>query len=155
MCLSLCVCAQSPSHVRLFATLWTEAHQAPLSMEFSRQEYWSGLPFLPLGDLPDPGTEPRLLGLLHLLHWLAGRFFTTSATSSTLKHVGNYKDLGNKYQRERKRNLTYGTRVRCCLKSVPRGQSSEQVSCLVAATKENCILEPICGEYLMVRVEGW
>ena len=46
------------SHVRLFATLWTVAHQAPLSMGFSRQEYWSGLPFLPPGDLPNPAVEP-------------------------------------------------------------------------------------------------
>ena len=43
---------------RLFATLWTAAHQVPLSMEFSRQEYWSGLPFPSPGDLPDPGIEP-------------------------------------------------------------------------------------------------
>ena len=50
---------KSLSRVRLFATLWTVAHQAPLSMGFSRQEYWSGLPFPPPGDLPDPGTEPR------------------------------------------------------------------------------------------------
>ena len=41
------------------ATPWTVAHQAPQSMEFSRQEYWSGLPFPPPGDLPDPGIEPR------------------------------------------------------------------------------------------------
>ena len=41
------------------ATPWTVACQAPLSMEFSRQEYWSGLPFPPPGDLPDPGIEPR------------------------------------------------------------------------------------------------
>ena len=47
-----------PSHVWLFATLWTIACQAPLSMEFYRQEYWSGLPCLHPGDLPDPGTEP-------------------------------------------------------------------------------------------------
>ena len=46
------------SRVRLFATLWTVAHQAPLSMGFSRQEYWSGLPFPSPGDLPDPGIEP-------------------------------------------------------------------------------------------------
>ena len=42
-----------------FATLWTVAGQAPLSMGFSRQEYWSGLPCPPPGDLPSPGTEPR------------------------------------------------------------------------------------------------
>ena len=47
------------SHVRLFATLWTVAHQAPPSMGFSRQEYWSGVPFLSPGDLPDPGIKPR------------------------------------------------------------------------------------------------
>ena len=48
----------SVSRVRLFATPWTVAGQAPLSMGFSRQEYWSGLPFPSPGDLPNPGTEP-------------------------------------------------------------------------------------------------
>ena len=47
------------SHVRLFATPWTVACQAPPSMGFSRQEYWSGSPFSSPGDLPDPGIEPR------------------------------------------------------------------------------------------------
>ena len=51
--LSLC------NRVRLFAILWIAAHQAPLSMGFSRQECWSGLPFPFPGDLPDPGMEPR------------------------------------------------------------------------------------------------
>ena len=46
------------SRVRLFATPWAIAHQAPLSMGFSKQEYWSGLPCPPPGDLPDPGIEP-------------------------------------------------------------------------------------------------
>ena len=50
---------KSLSRVRLFATLWTVAHQAPLSMGFSRQEYWSGLPLPSPGDLSDPGIEPR------------------------------------------------------------------------------------------------
>ena len=49
---------KSLSHVRLFATSWTVVYQAPLSMGFSRQEYWSGLPFPSPGDLPDPGIEP-------------------------------------------------------------------------------------------------
>ena len=49
------------SCVWLFVTQWTVAHQAPLSMGFSRQEYWSGLPFPPPGDLPTPGIEPMLL----------------------------------------------------------------------------------------------
>ena len=47
------------SHVQLFATPWTTAYQAPLSMGFSRQEYWNGLPFPSPGDLPNPGIEPR------------------------------------------------------------------------------------------------
>ena len=49
---------KSLSRVRFFATPWTSAHQAPPSMEFSRQEYWSGLPFPSAGDLPNPGIEP-------------------------------------------------------------------------------------------------
>ena len=51
----------SLSHVRLFATLWTVACQAPLPMGFSRQEYWSGLPCSPPGDPPHPGNEPTSL----------------------------------------------------------------------------------------------
>ena len=54
---------KSLSRVRLFATPWTVAYQAPQSMEFSRQEYWSGLPFPSLGDLPDLGIEPGSLTL--------------------------------------------------------------------------------------------
>ena len=60
----------------LFATLWTVAHQAPLSMGFSRQEYWNGLPCSPPGDLPDPGIEPMSI----ISPAFAGRFFTTSTT---------------------------------------------------------------------------
>ena len=54
-----CLHAYLLSHVRLFATLGTIVHQAPLSMGFSRQESWSGLPFPSLRDLPHPGIEPR------------------------------------------------------------------------------------------------
>ena len=64
------------SHIWLFVTLWTVAHQAPLSIGFSRQGYWSGLPYTPPGDLLDPGIEPKSL----TLPALADRFFTTSAT---------------------------------------------------------------------------
>ena len=66
-----------PSHfscVQFFATLWTVAHQAPLSIGFSRQEYWSGLPRLSLGDLPNPGIELASL----MSPALAGGFFATS-----------------------------------------------------------------------------
>ena len=63
--------AQLLGPVRLFATPWTVAHWAPLSMQFSRQEHWSGLPFPFPGDLPDPRIEPESPAL-------AGRFFTTA-----------------------------------------------------------------------------
>ena len=56
VCFKWCVCALS--HVWLFATSWTVAFQAPLFMEFSRQEYWSGLPFSSPGDLPNPRIKP-------------------------------------------------------------------------------------------------
>ena len=64
------------SHVWLFATLWTVALQASLSMEFTRQEYWSGLPWPSLGDLPDPGVE--LMSLMSPA--LIGSFFNSNAT---------------------------------------------------------------------------
>ena len=55
----VCVCLLSCfSNVQLYATLWTATHRAPLSMGFSRQEYWSRLPCPPPEDLPNPGTEP-------------------------------------------------------------------------------------------------
>ena len=73
----VCVHAQLLSHVRLFKTLWTITCQTPLSMELSRQEYWSGLPCTPPVYLPDPGMEPVSLASLAL----AGRFFTTELST--------------------------------------------------------------------------
>ena len=64
------------SCVQLFATLCTIAHQAPLWMGVSREEYWSWLPCPPPGDLPDPGVEPTSL----MSPALADMFFTTSST---------------------------------------------------------------------------
>ena len=63
--LHVCVCY----HVQLFMTPWTIAHQTHLSMGFPRQEYWSGLPFPTLGDLPNPGIKLTSLAL-------TGEFFT-------------------------------------------------------------------------------
>ena len=71
------------SPVRLFVTLWTVPHQAPLSMGFSRQEYWSGLPGPPPGGLPDPGIEPSFL----MSPALAGGFFTISASWESPKTI--------------------------------------------------------------------
>ena len=78
------------SHVRLFATPWTVALQAPLSVGFSRQDYWSGFPCSPSGDLPDLGIKPESL----MSPTLAGGFFTTSTIwEAQLDTVGEPKDL--------------------------------------------------------------
>ena len=76
VCMHTCMCVQVLSRVQLFAAPWTAACQAPLSMKFSRQEHWSGLPLPPPGDLSKPGIEPKSL----VSSALAGRFFITSAT---------------------------------------------------------------------------
>ena len=68
VCVCVCVCL---SCVQLFATSYTVARQAPLSMEFSRQEYWSGLPFPSPGDLPDPRIKPSLLHCRQMLYCLS------------------------------------------------------------------------------------
>ena len=86
--ISIIECVYMLSDVYLSVTPWTIAHWAPLSMGLSRQEYWSGLPFLSPGDLPDPGIEPRFPTLqadegspkcplpLHLYtHWSLGYFY--------------------------------------------------------------------------------
>ena len=71
--ISLRACAQPLCHAQLFATLWTIAHRVPLSMVFSKQEYWSGLPFPTPECLPNPGIQP--VSPLSLA--LAGAFFST------------------------------------------------------------------------------
>ena len=68
--------AQSLSHVQLFVAPWTVAHQAPLPMQFSRQEFWSREQFPTSGDLPDPGLKPACL----VSPVLMGGFLTTSTT---------------------------------------------------------------------------
>ena len=74
----VCACCMLShfSRVQLSVTPWIIAHEAPLSMGFCRQEYWSELPCSPPGDLPDPGIKPTSL----MSPPLAGRFFTTNIT---------------------------------------------------------------------------
>ena len=73
------LCAQWLSHVQLIATLWTVACKASLSMEFYRQEYWSGLPFPTPGDTSNPGIKPTF----NVFPELAGGFFFP------LSHLGS------------------------------------------------------------------
>ena len=86
----VCICAQLLIHIWLFVTLWTVSHQTPLSMEFPRQEYWSGLPFPTPGDLPHPGIKPASPTSLAL----AGGFFTTTPYGKPYMSILS-QDLGN------------------------------------------------------------
>ena len=94
---TLCVC-YSLSCVWHFETTWTVVHQAPPSMEFSRQEYWSGLPCPSPGDLLDPGIELRSPAL-------AGRFFTIWPTREALKELCQVTNLWGFISQMRKPRL--------------------------------------------------
>ena len=74
------------SHIWLCVTLWTVVHKTPLSMGFSKQEYWSGLPCPPPGDLPNPGVEPAPL----MFPALGDGFFITSTTWKDLNDIGDF-----------------------------------------------------------------
>jgi len=111
------------SHEQLFEILWTVAHQAPLSMGFSRQEYWSRLPFPPPGDLLNAWTEHTSL-TMHNSPALAGGIFITSATwegpgvcegyhlamSNSLGHKGIYSPFVHGILQERKLGQEKGSR---------------------------------------------
>ena len=85
------VCVQFLSHVQLFVTPWTVACKAPLPMGFSRQEYWSGLPFPPAVNLPDPGIEYPVLAESSAL---ARRFFTTEPPGTPFRwDLGEIKKI--------------------------------------------------------------
>ena len=71
-----CVCLCARAYVQLLANPWNAVHQAPLSIELSRQEHWSGFPFPTPGDIPDPGIQPESMASPALV----SRFFTNSAT---------------------------------------------------------------------------
>ena len=83
-CSGFAAVVQLLSHVGFFATLWTVAHQTPLSVGFSRQEQWNGLPFPPPGDLPGSGSEPAS-------PVLTGGFFTTEAPGKPYSGLADYK----------------------------------------------------------------
>ena len=86
------------SFIRLFVTPWTVAHQAPLSMEFSRQGSWRGLPFPTPGDLPDPEIKPAslaspaLAGVLFTPELLGSIYISLDYNGNTLYSVANVGD---------------------------------------------------------------
>ena len=99
------------SHVQLFVTSCTVACQAPLSIGFSRQEYWDQFPFPPPGDLPNPGVEPKSLESLVL----AGRFFTTVQPGKPVKQI--YPNLKKKKaKKKKKQNHIFAFFYNCVLK---------------------------------------
>ena len=96
------------SHIQLFVTPWTVVHQAPLSMEFSKQEYLSGLPFPTTRDLPHPEIEP-------VSPSLAGRFFTTVPPGKSLpKSVPRSKSLNLSETRILKKQMGILSFSQCC-----------------------------------------
>ena len=105
--------------VQLFATLWTIAPQAPLSMGFSRQEYWSGLPCPPPGDLPDPGMEPKSLSSLAL----AGGSSTTwepLRKHGLLSHWRFRRQSHNSaFRKDQKKPVLWGRKLRGFWKNEP------------------------------------
>ena len=106
------------SCVWLFATSWTASCQAPLSMGFSRQNYWSRLPFLPPGDLPDPEMEPTSLASPALaggFFFFFFFFFTTGATWEALQRTAYYESrIQKRGQRHRYRFESYHMSVVVC-----------------------------------------
>ena len=99
VCACVCVC-EPLSRVWLFATPWTVAYQVPLSMGFSRQEYWSGLPFSSLGDLPNPGIELQSSALQvdSLLSEPSGKLPKNHNPSQIMRKTSNKPNLGTFYK---------------------------------------------------------
>ena len=117
--------------VQVFATLWTVAHQPPLSMGFSRQEYWRGLPFLPPGDLPDPGMEPASLPSPAL----AGGFFTTSAVWEAQRGPWSSRFLVRQWQSQLENNRTTRWNELQCLTIMKLTYSALYCLCVIDRSK--------------------
>ena len=136
----ICVPLQPLCCVQLFMTLWTVAHQAPLSMRFLRQEYWSGLPFPPPGDLPNPGLEstspvsPTLTGRLIFFF-----FLTTELPGKTQKRYRASQSvwrtyLGRWYRNSLSKDETVYQRMKQCR------NLSLALSCISYPQSSKCIL---------------
>ena len=99
-----------------FATLWTVAHQAPLSMGFSRQEYWSELPYPPIGDLPNPGIEPVSPASPI---YIAGGFFTTEPSGKPQRANRKARCLERDRAMGNRFSYSWGSQVRAGGKTFP------------------------------------
>ena len=142
-CACVCVCARVLSCVPLFETPWTIAHQAPLSIRFSRQEYGSGFPCCLPGDLLDPGIE--LMSLMAPA--LAGRFFTTVPPGKPGRRGGS--------SQTNKGVVPYHQNVKSAVKYTLQGQTDWgwTLPCHVPAVRTwVCPLSPVWFNFLNCNV---
>ena len=135
-----------------FAAPWTIAHQAPLSMGFFRQEYWSGLPFPPPGDLPSQGSNP--LNLLHC-RWILDCWATWEDHTWIMKEKcrsGNGSGLGKEGQRreEKKRKKPEGDRM--CPAAILKGFLEPSYCCLWG---KHCTNPDLCCFHVWRRAWRW
>ena len=144
-CVCVCMCAYILSFIQLFVTLWIVAHQAPLFMEFSRQEYWSRLPFSIPGDLPDLESNLCLLCLLHLqvdslpLYHLGGPYVVIKNPLPNAGDAGSIPELGKSPGEGNSNWLQYS----CLANSKDRGvlQATVQFSSVTKSCPTLCTLE--------------
>ena len=130
------------SRVELFATPWTIAGQPPLSMGFSKQEYWSELPCTLPGDLPDPGIEPASL----MSPALADKFFTTAAAAKSLSRV---RLLATPWSR-----LCLGLWLLMIPTSLLSSPSAFCICMHVKNSKVASVLDLVCGQQCLGRGAG-
>ena len=116
------------SHIQLFVTMWTLAHHAPLSMGFSRQEYWCGLPCPSSEDLPDPGIEPAPL----MSPAFAGVFLPLSANTYMPWH---FHVQSHHASEQKGKGVIVRFSIQWCLKHCPRTTSGSFLSKLLCCKK--------------------
>ena len=121
-----CMCAKSLSWIQLFAILWTIARQSPMSMGFPRQEYWSGLPCPPPGDLPDPGK-------ISCISWNRQVESSPLTTQETNRGPKTETLLGGSWSGERRAVLT------------SQGAQGEQGRSWNMATVQHMVTAPSCS----------
>ena len=155
------VCMLSCSVISNSLPPWTAAHQAPLSIGLSRQEHWSGMPFPPPGDLPDPGIEPAS----HVAPALAGRIFTADPSGKHPKE-DMWIQMANKYMKRCSsliiREMQIQTTMRYCLTLVRIAiikmitdecwQGCEEKGTLVHSWWE-CILVQHYGKHVLKKLK--
>ena len=145
------------SRVQLFATPWTVAYQVPPSMGFSRQEYWSGLPFLSPGDLPNPGIEPGSPALLNIQKtkiMASGPITSRQTDGETMETVSDFIFWGSKItadgdcRHEIKRCLLLGRKVMTNIDSILKSKD-------ITLPTKVCLVKAMVLPVVMYGCESW